>query len=298
MKAEGESAPVGEFSWADSRKLVTSPPQASPMSTGQPQYSGSVPENYERYMAPVMFRPFAESMATRVENLNPLRVLELACGTGAVTRCLAAALPPETRLVATDLSQDMLQIARQTLRISAPIEWRMADACALPFDDGSFDAIVCQFGVMSFPDKSVALAEAIRALSPGGHLLYSAWGDLASNLIFHTVEETLTAMFPEEETPFMPTPLSMSNPELHRELLKSAGFGAILVEEECHSIGPHAPSSLAAGFVYGTPLGPYLRDQGYDLDKIYSALAGGFASTLGDPMFCTMKAVVCYGTKP
>ena len=267
------------------------------MSTFQPQFRGSVPENYDQYLVPILFQPFAESMAGKVGAFHPSRVLELACGTGSVTRCLAATLPSAAQIVATDVSPAMLDYARQRWGQSAAIKWRTADACELPFDDESFDAVVCQFGVMFFPDKPTAMSEILRVLSPGGHLTYSAWSDISSNLIFHSVERTLTAMFPEEETPFMPTPLSMSDPEVHRRLAKTAGFDAIDVSEETHNVGPDEPASLAAGFAFGTPLGIYLGSQGYDLEKVRFALAEGFASDLGDPLFGTMRAVVCHAIK-
>ncbi len=267
------------------------------MSNTQPQYIGSIPENYDRYLVPALFRPFAESMAAGVRRLNPSSVLELACGTGAVTRCLSAVLPATARFVATDYSQDMLSIARQSLGDQAPIEWQVADACALPFEDGSFDVIVCQFGAMSFPDKSAAMGEAFRILSPGGHLLFNTWGRISMNPVFQSVEETLRAMFPEEETPFMPTPFSTSDPDQHRDLAQAAGFRFVTVVEESHALGPHDPASLAAGFAFGTPLGQYLSNQGYDLDKIHAALAAGLAAELGDPVARSMQAIVCHATK-
>ena len=236
-------------------------------------------------------------MAARVERLKPQRTLELACGTGAVTRTLAETLPAGTQIVATDFSQDMLTIARQNLKGSISIDWQVADACQLPFEDNSFDAIVCQFGVMLFPNKSKAMTEAFRVLVPGGHLLYSAWGEIASNPFFGVIEHTLSAMFPHEETPFMPTPMSMADPNLHRQLLQEAGFGNIEVEEEVQMVGPHVPNSLASGFCYGTPLGMYLSAQGYDLDEIHSRLSASFAEVLGDPMFVGKQAIVCSAAK-
>jgi hypothetical protein len=117
------------------------------------------------------------------------------------------------------------------------------------------------------------------------------------NPVFQSVEETLRAMFPEEETPFMPTPFSMSDPNLHRDLAQAAGFRFVTVVEESHAVGPSDPASLAAGFAFGTPLGQYLSNQGYDLDKIHAALAAGLAAELGDPVARSMQAIVCHATK-
>jgi ubiquinone/menaquinone biosynthesis C-methylase UbiE len=224
-------------------------------------------------------------------------VLELACGTGAVTRVLAELLPDVAKLVATDLSEDMLQFAQQRLKHSASIEWHVANSLELPFEGNSFDLVVCQFGLMMIPDKLAAIKEAFRVLAAGGQILYSTWGNIESNLFFGVIEKTLSEMFPLEETPFMPTPMSMADPNLHRQLLQEAGFGNIEVEEEVQMVGPHVPNSLASGFCYGTPLGMYLSAQGYDLDEIHSRLSASFAEVLGDPMFVGKQAIVCSAAK-
>ena len=267
------------------------------MPNHQPQFAGSIPENYHRYLVPILFHSFAVSIAAKVRTLDPQRVLELACGTGVVTRELAAALPANTQILATDFSPDMLSIARQNLSDSGSILWQVADACSLPFDDNSFDVVVCQFGVMMFPDKLVAMEEVFRVLEPGGQLLYSTWGDIASNPFFGVIEETLSGLFPQEEKPFMPTPMSMADPNLHRQLLLEAGFSSIEVEDENHSGGPYDPASLAAGFAYGTPLGAYLSGQGYDLDEIHLRLTAGFVSVLGDPLFLAKTAIFSAAVK-
>jgi len=150
---------------------------------------------------------------------------------------------------------------------------------------------------MFFPDKAAAMSEAFRVLSPGGNLVYSVWGELSTNPVFDSVEETLTAMFPDEETPFMPTPMSMSDPAVHRVLADAAAFRTVTFVEEIHSVGPHDPALIAAGFAYGTPLGLYLSGQGYDLDKIHPVLTAGFAADLGSQMFFDMNAIVCHAMK-
>lgn len=263
----------------------------------QSHFIGSVPENYQRYLVPALFQPYARTMAARVAGLGPSSVLELACGTGALTRSLSAVLPADARLVATDLSEDMLNVARGNLGDDSRIEWRIADACSLPFEDASFGVIVCQFGVMTFPDKPAATAEAFRVLSPGGHLVYSVWGELSSNPAFHTVEDTLTAMFPEEEKPFMPTPFSMCDLAVHHRLLDQAGFAQITVWAEQLWVGPFTPASLAAGFALGTPLGLYLGGRGYDLGEVQSRLAAAFEAKSKDPSFSGMRAIVCHAIK-
>ena len=114
-------------------------------------FAGSVPELYESHMVPLIFAPYADDMARRAAALSPRRVLETAAGTGVVTRALARALPSETEITATDLNPPMLARA-QALGTVRPVQWQLADAQALPFDDASFDLVVCQFGAMFFPD--------------------------------------------------------------------------------------------------------------------------------------------------
>lgn len=129
------------------------------------EFAGTVPHNYDRYLGPHLFEPYALDIIKRIEGLNPKKVLEIACGTGRVTRHLSAALPPESQLWATDLNNDMLQLAKTKIA-GNKITWQQVDAQALPFDDAAFDLVVCQFGVMFFPDKAKAFSEVYRVLQP------------------------------------------------------------------------------------------------------------------------------------
>ena len=143
-------------------------------------FAGSIPRIYDTHLVPLIFEPYAADLVARLA-LRPLaRVLEIAAGTGVVTRQLASVLAPHVAVVATDLNQAMLDeaAARGTSR---PVEWRQADAMQLPFPDGSFDAVVCQFGVMFFPDKPKALSEARRVLKPGGVFLFNVWDRIEEN---------------------------------------------------------------------------------------------------------------------
>src|SRR5215469_14013615 len=115
-------------------------------------FTGSVPALYDRYLGPLIFAPYAADLARRVGAAAPSRILETACGTGIVTRAIAAALSDAAELVATDLNQPMLDHAAAQPGAARAV-WRQADALALPFDDASFDIVVCQFGAMFFPDR-------------------------------------------------------------------------------------------------------------------------------------------------
>ncbi len=165
-------------------------------------FSGYIPRLYESYMVPMLFAPYAEDIAARVAKKSPKRVLEIAAGTGVVTRALASTLPRETAIVATDLNQPMLDHAIE-LGIARPVEWRQADAMALPFDDESFDVVVCQFGVMFFPDKAKAFGETRRVLRPGGVFIFNAWDRIEENEFPQVINGALAKVFPDDAPRFM-----------------------------------------------------------------------------------------------
>jgi len=166
------------------------------------RFSGTVPRAYETYLVPLLFEPYAADLAGRVAALQPGSVLEIAAGTGAVTRAMASRLPASVPIVATDLNPPMLAEAAAR-GASRPIEWRPADATALPFGDATYDAVVCQFGVMFFPDKPKAFSEARRVLAPGGTFLFNSWTGLADNELAHAVQDALASVFPEDPPRFM-----------------------------------------------------------------------------------------------
>jgi SAM-dependent methyltransferase len=165
-------------------------------------FAGSIPQLYQQYLVPLIFEPYAADLASRVVLHQPKRVLEIAAGTGVVTRHLARALPQESSIVATDLSQPMLDQAA-AIETSRAVEWRQADAMQLPFQEGAFDAVVCQFGVMFFPGKAKAFSEARRVLRPGGHLIFNAWDRIEENEFPDTVNRAVATLFAEDPPQFM-----------------------------------------------------------------------------------------------
>jgi SAM-dependent methyltransferase len=169
---------------------------------GDKVFAGSIPELYERYLVPMIFEPYAKDLAERLTTLPLRRVLEVAAGTGVVTRAIASALPASVAIVATDLNQPMLAHA-SALGTSRAVEWRQADALKLPFEDASFDAVVCQFGVMFFPDKAAAYAEARRVLRPGGTFLFNAWDRIEENEFADCVTNALGTIFPDDPPRFL-----------------------------------------------------------------------------------------------
>jgi SAM-dependent methyltransferase len=165
-------------------------------------FSGSIPEVYERYLVPLIFEPYAADLATRAVLHGPARMLEVAAGTGVLTRALANALPPSTSIVATDLNQPMLDQAA-LVGASRSVEWRQADVFQLPFPDDAFDMVVCQFGVMFFPERAKAYAEIRRVLRPGGTFLFNVWDRLDQNDFAEAVTGALAQLFPQDPPRFM-----------------------------------------------------------------------------------------------
>ncbi|APV48840.1 SAM-dependent methyltransferase [Betaproteobacteria bacterium GR16-43] len=165
-------------------------------------FAGSIPKLYEEYLVPLIFEPYADDLAGRLAAKSPARVLEIAAGTGVVTRRLASRLPASTSIVATDLNQAMLDMAA-AMGTERKVEWRQADAMNLPFADGAFDAVACQFGVMFFPDKAKAFTEARRVLAPGGVLIFNAWDRIEENEFADVVTTALESVFPADPPRFM-----------------------------------------------------------------------------------------------
>ncbi|GAB3380795.1 class I SAM-dependent methyltransferase [Lysobacter fragariae] len=195
---------------------------------GQPssdtQFSGSIPELYERYLVPLIFQPYADDLAARVAALPARHVLEIAAGTGVVTRALASRLAADVAIVATDLNAPMLEHAAR-IGTSRPVEWRPADAQQLPFADATFDVVVCQFGVMFFPDKPKAFAEALRVLRPGGSLLFNVWDRIEENAFSDTVTTALVDVFPDDPPRFLArTPHGYCDKVVIARDLEAGGF--------------------------------------------------------------------------
>jgi SAM-dependent methyltransferase len=227
----------------------------APMHATDRAFEGSIPDVYETYLVPIIFDPYARDLAARVAALAPERVLETAAGTGAVTRALGAALDDTVRLVVTDLNQPMLERAMRRQAADGRITWQQADALALPFEDASFDVVVCQFGVMFFPDRVKGMAEARRVLRPGGHFLFNVWGDIAANPLAELATQAAAEIFPDDPPRFLArTPHGYCDVAAVRADVVAAGFGAIAIGT-VDLIG-RAPSArhVAVAFCQGTPL--------------------------------------------
>ena len=196
------------------------------MSDSDKVFTGSIPKLYETYLVPLIFEPYAADLVNRLVSRSLTRVLEIAAGTGIVTRTLASVLPESVSIVATDLNQPMLNQA-SALGTRRPVEWRQADAMQLPFGDESFDAVVCQFGVMFFLEKAKAFSEARRVLGSGGVFIFSVWDRIKENEFADTVTTALESVFPKDPPRFLArTPHGYyDRPTIERDLA-NGGFTA------------------------------------------------------------------------
>lgn len=247
-------------------------------------FAGAVPEIYDTHLVPLIFEAFAADLANRVAGGRPKRILETAAGSGVVTRALAPLLDRDARYVVSDLNPPMLERARSRQGADARIEWRQADALDLPFGDGDFDAVCCQFGVMFFPDRVAGFREARRVLKPGGRFLFNTWDSIEYNDFARIVTEAAGREFPDDPPRFMArTPHGYHDTEQVEADLRQAGFSSVeivTVEENSLAASPRIP---AVAYCQGTPLRNEIeaRDpQG--LERITDLAAAAIAAAFGE----------------
>jgi ubiquinone/menaquinone biosynthesis C-methylase UbiE len=219
------------------------------------RFAGSIPAIYDQYLGPLIFEPYATVLAQKLSGLCRGRLLETAAGTGVVTRALARALPATVDIVATDLNQPMLDFAAAQSTQARPVTWRQANALELPFPDTSFDVVVCQFGVMFFPDKATAYREAYRVLKPGGQFIFSVWDRIEENEVPRTVTEGVASLFPADPPQFLArTPHGYFDKQKIRDEIEQAGFSRIELETVQRRSRAASYRDPAIGFCQGTPL--------------------------------------------
>ena len=224
------------------------------MSQTDAVFAGSIPALYDRYLGPLLFEPYARDLVGRLANIAQGRVLETAAGTGIVTRTLVRTLPEAVAIVATDLNQPMIDFAAAQPR-GGHVTWRQADALSLPFEEKSFDAVACQFGVMFFPDKRAAYREARRVLKPGGRFVFSVWDRLAENELSQIVSETVAALFPEDPPRFLErTPYAYYDIGTIRSELAEAGFSSVAGETVRQFSRAQSAREAVIGLCEGSPL--------------------------------------------
>jgi ubiquinone/menaquinone biosynthesis C-methylase UbiE len=218
-------------------------------------FAGSIPENYDRFIVPLIFESFAQDLAQRIAALSPNAVLETAAGSGVVTRALAPKLSPDASYVVTDLNQPMLDYATTRQAADNRITWRRADALALPFEDAAFDLVCCQFGAMFFPNRQSGYLEARRVLKPGGCFLFNVWDRIEENVFANDVTNALAELFPSDPPRFLArTPHGYHDTALIQSELEQAGFSSVVIETRSDQSRASSPRDPAVAYCQGTPL--------------------------------------------
>ena len=269
------------------------------MSNDAAGFVGTIPQHYDHGLGPMIFADFAADIAQRISAGKPARVLETAAGTGIVTRRLRDALPADTKLTATDFNPPMIDIARTKFRPGEQVEFQPADATALPFSDESFDAIVCQFGIMFFPDKAKSCAEAFRVLAPGGRYVFSVWDSHRYNPFGRIAHEVAGRFFPTDPPQFYNVPFSCHQIDPVKEWLISTGFDDLgIAVVRLQKVIPDS-AAFARGLVYGNPLIEQVRSRGgvepeRIVDAVLEAVRGEFGA---DPGRMPLQAIVFSATK-
>ena len=260
-------------------------------------FTGNIPQNYDEGLGPVLFLDYAEDIARRAAAHKPRAVLETAAGTGFVTRRLKDALP-SAEITATDLNAPMLELAKAKFKRGEDVKFQTADALALPFGDNAFDAVVCQFGVMFYPDKEKSYREVQRVLKPGGRYVFNVWDSTAHNRFAGIAHEIVTEFFPKDPPLFYQTPFGYYKIDPIKDALLSAGFEElqIAVVKDVKRIADL--DSFARGVVFGNPLIDQIKARGgIDPDavfeKVKAALVREYATT---PM--SRQAIVFEARKP
>lgn len=250
-----------------------------------------MPAIYDRHLGPVFFAPFGQYLAERLAPLAPRRVLEIAAGTGRVTAALVDALP-DAEVVATDLNPAMVSHGATQVPGAS---WQQADALALPFADGSFDAVVCSFGVMFFPDRVRGLAEIARVLAPAGTALLTTWDSVETHPFAHAVVQALQGIHPEDPPTFVVrVPHGYHDPARIEADARAAGLGSVTVEPVELSGTATSARDVAVGLCTGSPLRAALEARG-DLSGTTELVATSTEALLGaGPVTAIMRAyVVC-----
>ncbi|MBN8850972.1 MAG: hypothetical protein BGO55_29260 [Sphingobacteriales bacterium 50-39] len=255
-------------------------------------FDGSIPKNYDHYLGPFLFDPYAIDLISRIEFTGGSNILELACGTGVVTQRLVNHLSGADELTATDINPDMLSVAQE--KISAPnVCWDTVDMSAIPYEHDLFDTVVCQFGLMFAADKDSVVAEMHRVLKNGGKLLFNVWATVADNPVWRIFNVLMSKFF--TNLPLNPAlgPFSMSDESYGLSLLRQAGFRRYEVESVSVTGICDTASNAATGFTLGSPLYNFIKNDPALVDRFRGALEEAIGLELGTgPVRSPLRALV------
>lgn len=254
------------------------------MTSQASRFIGNIPENYDKGLGPRIFFDYTDELASLVASLDPASVLELAAGTGIVTRRLRDALSANCEILASDLNAPMLEVARKKFGLDELVEFDTVDATDLDFDDEKFDAVACQFGVMFFPDKAKSYSEALRVLKPGGHYVFNVWGSWEKNPFAEIVHNVIAEFFPDDPPGFYRVPFGYYDVDEIHDAVTAVGFENVTVKTK--EIESHIPSAtdFAQGIVFGNPVFEEIVSRGGNPEEVRDAVAIAIQETLGDSM--------------
>lgn len=268
------------------------------MSTPPITFNGTIPQQYDDYLGPFLFEPYALDLVDRVDFAPVTNALELACGTGRLTSLLLERLPRSAQLTATDLNPDMMAVARK--RVSAPnVTWAVVDISAIPYEDQQFDLIASQFGLMFVPDKLQALTEIHRVLAPKGKLIFNAWGNIQDNTAWAIVNKVLLSFMGSNPVPQHLGPFSMADEQAVRQQLIQAGFHNVTATSVKLTGRIDSATVAAQGFIQGLPFGTAIQEKDPTLlPKIQAAVEQEFIAQLGNhPLQTPLHALVFEASK-
>ena len=225
-------------------------------------FKGSIPDTYDEYLVPLIFSDYAEDLTSRVSVADSATILETAAGTGVLTECLANRLPSGVKIIATDLNSTMLDIARENLAGRSNISFDLANAIDLHYNDDSFDVVLCQFGVMFFPDLIQAYREVYRVLKPGGEFIFNVWDSLDKNYFSRAVHESVIKLDQANPPDFLKLPYGYHDVEIIKEQLQEAGFRNIGVDVVKKQSRVDSARNVALALAAGSPLAAQLAERG------------------------------------
>jgi ubiquinone/menaquinone biosynthesis C-methylase UbiE len=272
------------------------------MSESNSAFSGSIPAAYDAYLGPLLFEFSAADIAERVAAAvgEEGHILEIACGTGISTHFLRERLPPDVEIVATDLNPAMLEFAEEHRGTLPGVRYELADALALPFDACRFDAVVCQFGIMFFPDIPTGLSEMLRVLRPAGFVACNVWDSFEANRVAGIAHETIARYFDSEPPSFLEVPFGSCALEPTLELFRAQGFEKMQAHVVEARIERPSAMEVARGFVQGNPGILEIRERANaDPETIVQTLAHEFEQSFGPgPLRIPLRELVFTGHSP
>lgn len=268
------------------------------MADNKTNFVGVVPKYYDKYLVPLHFDSYAEDVVTRLNVPHGGQVLELAAGTGVVTRKLRDRLDTSIHIVATDLNEPMLEQAQAKFKSDENIAFQQADAMSLPFEDNQFDAVVCQFGLMFFPDRTESFKEVIRVLKPKGHYLFSVWDALEQNELVHFVHEKINELYPDDPIKFYETPFHLHRIDPIRDDVLGAGFKNLDISVLQMLSTASSISQISNGMVIGNPIRFEIEEKvGPSVEEVAKHVEQALQAKFGDGEITGQRRAIVYNAQ-